>query len=94
MVYISIEQRKQQKKQNLNFIKKIITDINSNKSYSEKKYLQQFNKIIENDKRINNCNNENNLGYDFFTNYHGSNNVHISGLSNSNYYGHCTPSLF
>ena len=97
MKYVSLEERKIQKEQEIKFYQGLVKDIHSTKSYSEKKYLQEFNKILENDKHNNKCTSKHNEyhynGCEFFNNHYGPNNVHISGLIYSNYYGHCT-SLF
>jgi hypothetical protein len=93
MTYITIEERKVQRKETSEFLKELIKDINSNKPYLEKKKLQEFDNIIKKDK--NKCIiNEQYSGCEFFNNQYGANNVIISDLNYSNYYGHRTPSFF
>jgi hypothetical protein len=94
MTYITIEQRKKQMEVNQKFLKELIIDINSNEAYQNKKYLQEFDKIIKRNNLTKKCNNGNYCEPVFFTNQYGSNNVNISNVIHSNYYGHCTPSLF
>lgn len=93
MKYISLENRKKQRENTQKFMKKLFEDIKSDKPYSEKKYLQQFDNTDKNNSNVK-CNYCNVNGQQFFTNHYGSNNVNISGIIHSNYYGHCTPSLF
>ncbi len=95
MRYITLEERKIQREKNKKFISELHKDINSNKPYSEKKYLQEFNDMIKKNESYNKCRlNQCNGGYVFYTNQYNSNNVNISGISYSNYYGHCSPSFF
>ncbi len=94
MTFITMEERLKKIENNNKFIEGLINDIHSNKSYSEKKYLQQFKESIKKDNYNKKCNNNNSGGQEFYTNQYSSNNVQISGATYSNYYGHRTPSLF
>lgn len=63
----------------------IFNDINSNKSYSEKKYLQEFDKRHECYKSLSNsCNLNDHNRINFHQNYYGTNNVNILGINNYN----------
>jgi len=95
MTYITLEERKKQREINKIFIENLLKDINSDKPYSEKKFLQIFDNSNKENKSLNRCNgNKCGGGQEFFSNQYGSNNVNISNVIYSNYYGHCTPSLF
>lgn len=95
MTCLTIKEFKVQIKESTDKQKKILEDINSNKPYVEKKYLQEFNRIIEKDRKNNYCNNSQNCsGKEFFTNYYSSNNVYISGINHTNYIGNSSPSPF
>lgn len=110
MVYYTIKQLEKKFDVSIDFQKKILEDIHSKKPYDEKKHLQEFDKMIEKDRKMNchhnsfnknydNCNgncdgNCNYNGENFFANYHCSNNVHISGINNTNYIGNSSPSPF
>ncbi len=94
MSYVSMEQRKKQREINKEFLRELFKDINSDKKYSEKKYLQEFDNMIKKNNCNKKCNMQNNYSQEFFTNQYSSNNVHISDAVYSNYYGHRTPSLF
>jgi hypothetical protein len=90
MTCLTIKELKIKIKESTDKHKKILEDINSNRPYSEKKYLQEFNRMIERDiKKSQNCN-----GKEFFTNYYSSNNVYISGINHTNYIGNSSPSPF
>lgn len=98
MTCLTLNELKLQVKKSTDNHKRILEDINSTKPYSEKIYLQGFNKIIEQDKKINYCNNLNNSNYSngnqLFINYYSSNNVFISGINHTNYVGNSSPSPF
>ena len=95
MTCLTMQELKLQIKKSIDNQKKILDDINSNKPYSEKKYLKEFNKILEKEKKDNYCNNLQNCnGKDFFTNYYSSNNVIITGINHTNYVGNSSPSPF
>lgn len=91
MVYITLEEKKEQKKKQIIFLNNVFEDLRSNKPESEKKYLQKILKIKEKSMCDNNYSEH---GNNFFTHYHSSNNVYISGLQNSNYVGNNTPNMF
>jgi len=59
------------------FFNGIINDIKSNKPYSQKKYLQKFDKMCQ-DKTIH-YNNNNIHSSNYHQNYYGSNNIQIIG---------------
>lgn len=95
MVYITLEQRKIQKEKQIKFLENVFEDLKSNKPDSEKKYLHKMLKLNEKLMSKQNCSNyDGQCGNEFFTNYHNSNGVCISGLVNSNYVGNSSPSLF
>jgi hypothetical protein len=95
MTCLTLEELKLQIKKSTDKQKKILDDINSNRPYSEKKYLQEFNRMIEKDKKNSYCyNSQNCCGKEFFTNYYSSNNVIISGINHTNYIGNSSPSPF
>lgn len=95
MTCLTIQELKVQIKKSTDNQKRILDDINSNKPYIEKKYLKEFNRIIEKDRNNNYCSNLQNCdGIEFFNNYYSSNNVIISGINHTNYIGNSSPSPF
>ena len=99
MKYTTIKEREQSKKEALSFLDKLFEDINSNKPYSEKKYLQEFDKMYKKNEQKKNCINKNCInkncnGSNFFSNNINSNNVYISDLGTSGYNSYCCTSPF
>jgi hypothetical protein len=82
------------KKEEDSFLHKLLEDVNSNKPYSEKKYLQEYNKMHKKNEHKKNCINKNCNSPNFFSNYSNSNNVYISGLGTSDYNCYYCPSPF
>lgn len=88
--YVTLKEREIRRKESNKLLQLIINDINSDSK--EKLYFNHYKKI--NNK---NCRNENNAcdkGCNYYANYHGGNNVVITGLSYSASYGYSTPSIF
>jgi len=95
MTCLTIKEIQTEIKKSLDYQNRILNDINSNKPYSQKKYLKEFNRIIKKDRINNHCYNlQNSNGIEFFANYYLPNNYIISGINHTNYIGKCSPSPF
>ncbi len=84
MKYISYEERKKEIENSVQFSINLLKDINSDESYSNKKYLQKFNKMIKINVKNDMCECDEPKGYEFYTNYHNPNNVIITNISYTN----------
>lgn len=66
---------------NKSFIDRLFDDIFSDKPYSEKKTLQQFNKTNNFENKCNNCNHNHKTNY--YENSYGTNNVKMTESNNT-----------
>ena len=96
MTCLTIQEIKVKIKKSIEYQNKILDDINSNRPHSQKKYLKEFNKMLERERKRNNYYNhlQNCNGKEFFNNYYSPNNVIISGINHTNYIGNSSPSPF
>jgi hypothetical protein len=92
--YISIAEMDKERAEATQYMRKLLEDVNSDKPYSEKKYLREYWENKKKENYQNKCSENYASGHNFFSNYSSSNNVCITGLPHSNYYGYSTPSLF
>lgn len=95
MTCLTLEELEIKANKLVEYQKNLMIDIHSDRPFVEKKYLKEFNKTIERDRKNNYCNNSYNYnGREFFTNYYSINNVSISDINNTYYIGNSSPSPF